>query len=302
MLLTAPKVTIGMPIYNGECTIRRSLDAVLAQTFGDFELIISDNASTDATEEVCREYADKDARVIYVRQAANIGATRNFKYVLDHARGEFFMWWAADDTRSADFVDQNLKFLEANVEYVASTSPNCMEGSHGDGEFRVTFSLAGNIEERFQSFFDNCWNSHGIFYSLIRTQSLRACPEVGLDYYGADWSIDLFLAASGKVSRLDNGLAVFGVNGVSRKPNVWADYRRRPVHWVMPFYEFSLFAYRLTLGFTPPAKMRLVARLFKLNIVSAIFQLHAEARDLINLTKNRWSEFVARRICRRWIK
>ena len=286
-MLTAPKVTIGMPVYNGECTIRQSLDSVLAQTFCDFELIISDNASVDATEEICRAYADRDSRIIYVRQEANIGATRNFKYVLENARGSLFMWWAADDTRSADFIDRNAQFLDLNLEYVASTSPNCMEGSSVNGAGQVSFAMTGNVEERFQSFFDNCWKSHGIFYSLIRTESLRACSEVGLNYFGADWSINLFLAASGKVGRVEKGLAVFGASGVSSKPNVWADYRSRPIHWIMPFYEFSRYSYRLALGFKLLAKIDLVLRLLKLNFVSAAFQAYAEVREFFSLAKKR---------------
>lgn len=301
-MLTAPKVTIGMPVYNGEHTIGRSLDAVLAQTFVDFELIVSDNASTDATETICREYARKDPRIVYVRQVANIGAAGNFKHVLAQARGAFFMWWAADDTRSADFLELNTRFLEEHPDYVASTCPNCMEGQMGGKDNLVTFSMTGDVEDRFRSFFDNCWRSHGIFYSLIRTDSLRACTEVGVHYFGADWSIDLFLAASGKVGRVDKGLAVFGSKGVSSKPNAWADYRCRPMHWIMPFFEFSRYAYRLASGFSWGARMGLVARLFKLNAVSAIFQLRAEARDLIALVKERLGAFVSSRACCRWIK
>jgi glycosyltransferase involved in cell wall biosynthesis len=291
-----------MPVYNGEHTIRRSLDAVLAQTFVDFELIVSDNASTDATEIICREYAKKDPRIVYVRQPVNIGAAGNFKHILDHARGELFMWWAADDTRSIDFVELNTRFLEKDPDYVASTCPDCMDGQMGGKVNLVTFSLTGDVEERFRSFFDNCWRSHGIFYSLIRTESLRACTEVGINYFGADWSIDLFLAASGKVNRVDKGLAVFGSKGVSSKPNAWADYRCRPVHWIMPFYEFSCYAYRLAPGLSWRSRMGLVTRLLKLNAVSAIFQLRAEALDFIASAKERLSAFVSSRAYCRWIK
>lgn len=94
-----PQVSIGMPVYNGEKFIREALDSLLAQTFTDFELIISDNASTDGTEAICREYAAKDSRIRYVRQAKNLGPVANFKYVLDEAVGEYFMWAAHDDRR-----------------------------------------------------------------------------------------------------------------------------------------------------------------------------------------------------------
>ncbi|WNC85999.1 glycosyltransferase family 2 protein [Thermosynechococcus sp. QKsg1] len=99
-----PKVSIGMPVYNGAKFIREALDSLLAQTFTDFELIISDNASTDETEAICREYAAKDKRIRYVRQAQNLGAMANFKYVLDEARGEYFMWAAHDDLWESDYL------------------------------------------------------------------------------------------------------------------------------------------------------------------------------------------------------
>ncbi len=92
-----PVVSIGMPVYNGEKYIREALDSLLAQTFVNFELIISDNASTDATEKICQMYAAKDPRIRFARQPENRGALANFKFVLDEARGEYFMWAAADD-------------------------------------------------------------------------------------------------------------------------------------------------------------------------------------------------------------
>ena len=77
-----PMVSIGMPIYSGERYIREALDSLLAQTFTDFELIISDNASSDRTESICREYAERDARIIYFRQEENIGAAGDRKSVV----------------------------------------------------------------------------------------------------------------------------------------------------------------------------------------------------------------------------
>ncbi len=92
-----PSVSIGMPVYNGEKYIREALDSLLAQTFEDFELIISDNCSTDGTSIVCKEYASRDSRIRYIRQDTNIGANANFEFVLGQASGDFFMWEACDD-------------------------------------------------------------------------------------------------------------------------------------------------------------------------------------------------------------
>ncbi|WP_448526536.1 glycosyltransferase family 2 protein [Parathermosynechococcus lividus] len=108
-----PKISIGMPVYNGARYIREALDSLLAQTFTEFELIISDNASTDDTEAICREYAAKDHRVRYIRQSQNLGASANFKFVLDEALGEYFMWAAADDVWDENWIE---KLLPVSVE------------------------------------------------------------------------------------------------------------------------------------------------------------------------------------------
>ena len=98
-------VSIGMPVYNGAKYIREALDSLLMQTFCDFELVISDNASTDDTQAICEMYARKDPRIRYWRAANNRGASLNFQFVLDQAKGEFFMWAAADDRWDGDWVE-----------------------------------------------------------------------------------------------------------------------------------------------------------------------------------------------------
>lgn len=99
-----PLVSIGMPIYNGERFIREALDSLLSQTFTDFELIISDNASTDSTEAICRNYVARDSRIRYIRQQKNLGALSNFQFVLNEARGEYFMWAACDDKWDKNWI------------------------------------------------------------------------------------------------------------------------------------------------------------------------------------------------------
>ena len=106
-----PRVSIGMPVFNGEPFIRKALDSLLAQTHTDFELIISDNASTDATAEICKEYAEKDGRIRYIRQPKNMEALSNFNFVLDQARSEYFMWAAADDIWHKNFLSKSFNYI-----------------------------------------------------------------------------------------------------------------------------------------------------------------------------------------------
>lgn len=124
-----PVVSIGMPVYNGEPFIREALDSLLDQTFTNFELIISDNASTDGTEAICREYASKDERIRYVRQTENRGALANFQFVLDEAVGEYFMWAAHDDKYYINHISELMLM-------------------HGSGDFILASSRADFIELR----------------------------------------------------------------------------------------------------------------------------------------------------------
>lgn len=111
-----PAVSIGMPVYNGEPYIREALDSLLAQTFPDFEVIISDNASTDNTQTICQEYAGRDSRVRYVRQSKNTGALANFQFVLGEAQGEYFLWAAADDCIDTNWLSLLIgNFTEKDV-------------------------------------------------------------------------------------------------------------------------------------------------------------------------------------------
>jgi len=133
-----PKVSIGMPVYNGEKYIREALDSLLSQAFSDFELIISDNASIDGTEAICLEYAVRDPRIRYIRQTENRGLFMNFQVVLDAGVGEYFMWAAADDLWDEQWIATLLPisvkyqclaygFVEAIDEY-GNTIPHTANG------------------------------------------------------------------------------------------------------------------------------------------------------------------------------
>lgn len=92
-----PKVSIGLPVYNGEKYLRAALDCILRQDYVDFEVVICDNASSDGTEAICRDYAARDSRIRYTRNEQNIGASGNYKRVFELSRGEFFKWASHDD-------------------------------------------------------------------------------------------------------------------------------------------------------------------------------------------------------------
>lgn len=281
--MTSPAISIGVPVYNGEKTLSAALDALLSQDFRDFEIIISDNASTDGTSSICREYTAQDSRIIYYRQDTNLGAVRNLKFVLSKARGEMFIWAASDDTRSIDFLKENYEFLKNNPEYVASTCPNTFE--NWEKEKKIEFSLEGNLFQRFCVFFKNCFKSHGLFYSLIRTDVLKKCsvvkPEfLNYDWLGFDWAIILYLASLGKINRTQNGLLTFGVHGESSNLDIFKKYNRLKIEYVFPFYHLSLYVIELSKCLPILQRVWIVLLLLQLNLRSKYEPIFVKSQRL----------------------
>lgn len=113
-----PRVSLAVPVYNGERYLRESLDGLLAQTFTDFELVIADNASTDGTEAICREYVARDSRVRYHRNPQNLGGPGNFRRVFRLCRGEYHKWSTADDLWHPTLVEKCVAVLDARPDVV----------------------------------------------------------------------------------------------------------------------------------------------------------------------------------------
>lgn len=126
-----PRLSIGLPVYNGQKYLGSTVDSILRQPFGDFELIISDNASTDATQEICRTYAAGDRRVRYHRNERNLGVAWNHNRVFELSSGEYFMWAAYDDVRAPEYISKCVEFLSRNPETVLCYSKIGCIDEHG---------------------------------------------------------------------------------------------------------------------------------------------------------------------------
>jgi len=107
-----PRVSIGLPVYNGDQFLDEAMRSLLAQTYRDFEIIISDNGSTDRTEEICRRYAAQDNRIRYYREPSNQGASWNYNRVVHLATGEYFKWAAHDDLVTPDYLEKCIAVLD----------------------------------------------------------------------------------------------------------------------------------------------------------------------------------------------
>lgn len=170
-----------MPVYNGEKFIRDALNSLVMQTYTDFELIISDNASTDNTESICYEFAALDTRIRYVRQSVNIGAFANFMFVLEEAIGDYFVWNAADDFRSIDCLEYYLSTIgEAGGVFSTYASINRFDNSL----ITVTVPILSINQKRrdsLKNFFVK--NRPSLYYGLYRRSVLLEClPRESFDW------------------------------------------------------------------------------------------------------------------------
>lgn len=262
----SPKVTVGVPVFNGAKTIRKCLDSIIYQTFTDFELIIADNASTDDTESICKEYQSIDNRIKYVRHSSNMGGGFNLRFLVEQASGEYFMWAAVDDFRSLDFLAIQVAFLDANPTYVSSTSPTSFEGKVVPDEMMGDWGLSQpSITQRLIKFF-SCWHANAHFYGLHRKVSVSSWPELyGGGFHGADWTFVMHLASLGKINRAALGWVKLGAFGVSAKDNLFALYRKNILDYLIPFHKTSRKAIKLATDAKVFEYFQLVDKLIRFN-------------------------------------
>jgi glycosyltransferase involved in cell wall biosynthesis len=127
-----PKVSIGLPVYNGENFLTEALDSILAQTFTDFEVIISDNASADRTQDICREYVARDKRIRYFRNAENLGACWNQNQVIKLSNGQYYKMWAHDDLCAPEYLERCVDVLDRDPSVVLCHSKVALIDANGD--------------------------------------------------------------------------------------------------------------------------------------------------------------------------
>jgi glycosyltransferase involved in cell wall biosynthesis len=185
--VATPKVSIGMPVYNGETYLAETLTALLAQTFTDFELIISDNGSTDQTEAICRAYASQDARIQYVRSEENRGAAWNYNRVFALARGEYFKWAAHDDLCASDFLARCVEVLDQQLEVILCYART--KAINAQGQFIRDYPAkpAANADEAHRRFYEFICVAHPCVavFGLIRREVLAKTPLIG-NYSASD--------------------------------------------------------------------------------------------------------------------
>jgi len=207
-----PSVTIGLPVYNGAETLRIALDSLVKQDYPDLKIIISDNASTDGTHEICLEYARADPRIRLIRKTVNEGPVANFRTVLGAAKTEYFMWSAADDYWLPDFVSRLLPLLEQDSE--VGVAMCAIERRYPDGTPFDVLRFNGLMDpgqmtnvELLRAILSGAKYSLFI-YGLFRTQALQKAMPYFPEVLGGDRQFICQLALMFRFAYLDEVLYI----------------------------------------------------------------------------------------------
>ena len=208
-----PLVTIAIPTFNRAKSLKRAVESALAQDYPSIEIIISDNASTDATEKYCRGLEGKDRRIRYFRQLRNVGITENFRATLRYACGEFFMWLADDDWIELGYVSCGVKRLLHCSNTVLSCGSAVLHLSEGKLHKGTVVNALSSIPFLRVLWYLAIVRDNSCFYGLYRR---RALEKTNLrNVLAADWLVVAGMALLGKVYT-DETISIHrAVDGVS---------------------------------------------------------------------------------------
>jgi glycosyltransferase involved in cell wall biosynthesis len=202
-----PRVSVGVPVYNGERFIGETLDSIIGQSFTGLEIVICDNASTDGTTAICEEYARKDGRIRYFRNAENIGLAKNFQRVVELSSGEYFKLANADDLCAPDLVAQCVHVLDRHPDVVLCYGKTTLIDEHGRHlrEYEDGLDLRSpSVAERFRLALERV-RLVNVLQGVIRADALRRTALLD-SYVGADMVLIVELALYGKFCELPERL------------------------------------------------------------------------------------------------
>lgn len=206
------KVSLGLPVYNGENYVSQAIESVLNQTHGNLELVISDNASTDGTQDICRAYAAQDDRIKYIRQNENLGASRNYNETFHCSTGTFFKWIAHDDSIEPAYIEKCLAGFDAAPPsaVVCHARTNLI---HADGSFYARYADGTLIEnsidaatphERMVMLIQNMYLCTWVF-GLMKRSALEKTRLID-SFVSSDLVLCLELALMGELVRVPDYL------------------------------------------------------------------------------------------------
>lgn len=194
------RITVGMPTYNAETHIAESIESILGQSLTDLQLLISDNASEDGTESVCRDYASRDNRINYVRQSKNLGATENYNFVCRQANSEYFKWHSSNDFCTSETVEKCVGVLDDNPGVVLCYPPTKLFQQSYEDATDYDDKLLVDEDSPVARFFHVIDNMalNNVMNGVVRTKSLQSTSLIR-EFFYADRNMVAELALIGKI-------------------------------------------------------------------------------------------------------
>jgi glycosyltransferase involved in cell wall biosynthesis len=234
-----PLVTIGCAVYNGAATLERALAPLVGQDYPNIELLIADDCSTDRSLEICEAVARRDPRVRVIRNARNLGRTRNLNALFREAKGEYFMWADQDDIRDRSFVRKTLAMLEADPEAVLCQSyTGAFIGDPNDVKYLATLDGVAGVRPlvaRYAAFLARY--SDFAIYGLMRTEALRR-TNLWQNALGSANALAFELLLQGPFLQVPEPLYFYSGRGVGKRPTPQQEYDRMNMGRPMPWYYF----------------------------------------------------------------
>ncbi len=253
-----PKLSIGLPVYNGEVFLEEKIDSILSQSFSDYELIISNNNSNDSTNKICEKYLKQDIRIKYFQQKENMGANWNFNFVLNESIAPYFLWVGVNDKISDKFLEKNMNVLEKNEKIVGSISKikpldnvkNASDKNNIDSVFKKlikklrslktidSFPIFGSYEEKVRFYLKN--STCQLIYGIFRTNELKE-SIVKNSFIGNDWATMINILKFGDFHIVEEDIMYEHTDGLSSTgiTNISKLYGHKNLDLVFPWYQFT---------------------------------------------------------------
>lgn len=247
--MSQPTLSIGLPVYNGELYLALALESILSQTFGDFELIVSDNASSDQTAEIIEQFKRRDSRIRYYRNPENIGASRNFNRTLDYAGGKYFKWASYDDLLAPSYIEVCLGLMKENPNVVLAHAKSREINEKGEfiAEYNQYDAMRLCSSKPHERFYDLIATQHAcdLVFGIMPTQLVKKTCLIG-SFPASDRVLIAELALRGEIAVSPQYLFFHREHA----QNTWNLYKKDPnrVKWydtqvkrVNPYQHWKLY-------------------------------------------------------------
>jgi glycosyltransferase involved in cell wall biosynthesis len=207
-----PRVSIGLPVYNAEKYLSKTLENLLGQSFLDIEIVISDDGSFDRTKDICEEYLNKDSRVRYFRQGNNFGMpVKNFRFVLDNAVGEYFMFASHDDSWDQNYIKELLSVLDNDPSCSLAFSNYKIKNLLGEGEINIDVSSSVSKSKYIRYMIRIIDAQPALIFGLFKKNLITSKDLMLADHF--ELHFGNVMALKGKIKILDKYMMCWGIEG-----------------------------------------------------------------------------------------